>query len=95
MEFAADGIVWVEEDMSAMRTPPAITPPARSSAPIPFRWNVEQYRELYTTNMFNDLKTMLINGELYVLAMPGPRHDVTLGLTDDWLRRQITSGCFI
>lgn len=62
-------------------TPPPLNsiPPVPVSPPQPIRWTIAQYRELYKTGLFNDVKTMLIHGEVYVVGMPGPRH--TLGVT--------------
>lgn len=58
----------------------------------PFRWTVAQYRDLAKTGQFHDKKTMLIGGEVYVVAMPNPPHDLALGLTDDWLRTVFADG---
>lgn len=72
--------------------PVAVAPPTPQPQPTvqlppqPFRWTIQQYRELAKTGLFNDKKTMLLDGVLYVMVMPKPDHDLALGKTDDWLR---------
>lgn len=81
--------------MTALLIPPPLTPvatpplPAAAPAatpPQPFRWTIKQYRELPKAGLFHDTKTMLLNGEIYLMPPPKPPHDLALGLTDDWLR---------
>jgi len=76
--------------MTALSTlrPPTLAP----ASPMPHRWTVAQYRDLAKSGQFHDRKTMLIDGEVYVLAMPNPPHDLALGLTDDWLRTAFPTG---
>lgn len=75
--------------LASMPTPTAA--PARVG-PQPFRWTIAQYRDLAKTGLFHDMKTMLLDGEVYTMVMPNPPHDVALGLTDDWLRTVFTTG---
>ena len=63
-----------------------------SPAPTPYRWTISEYRKLGKTGLFHNRKTMLIHGEFYVLKSHGPAHDLTLGLTDDYLRTSLPSG---
>ena len=65
---------------------------AGPTQPQPFRWTVEQYRDLAKTGQFRDAKTMFIDGEVYVVVMPKPPHDFASGLTDDWLRTAFAVG---
>ena len=83
--------------MSAVASLPAppVTPPPAAAGPRPFRWTIAQYRELYKTGLFCDVKTMLLHGELYVMVMPNPPHDTALALTDDWLRTVFGSGYYV
>lgn len=88
--------------MSAVITPSSVgtvTPPPRASvlspAPQPIRWTIDQYRELYKTGLFHDMKTMLIHGEVYTMVMPNPPHDTALGKTDDILRTVFVNGYHI
>ena len=69
--------------MSTITTPPV--PSYRSRNPVPYRWTIREYRALDRTNLFHDVKTMLIHGELYVLPFPRPPHDVAMTATDNFL----------
>ena len=57
---------------------PAAPPPPAALAP--HRWTLDEYRQLHKTGLFEDRKVMLLNGELYVMPMPGPPHDVSMTL---------------
>ena len=52
--------------------------------PQPFRWTVEQYRDLAKTGQFHDKKTMLIDGEVYVMAMPNPPRSKFVTRANPW-----------
>jgi len=82
--------------MSTLLAPPASPIPAPvapiRSGPQPFRWTIPQYRDLAKTGLFHDMKTMLLDGEVYAMVMPSPPHDVALGLTDAWLRTVFVAG---
>lgn len=92
--------------MSAVLTPPrsvaltspapvVVTPPPAAAPqlpPQPFRWTIRQYRDLNKIGVFDHTKTMLLDGEIYLMPPPKPPHDVALGLTDDWLRTVFGSG---
>ena len=67
-------------------------PPTPQLPPQPFRWTLEQYRDLDKIGFFNDKRTILLDGEIIQMVMPKPPHDVALGLTNDWLRRAIPAG---
>jgi len=74
-----------------------ITPPPKPSVPSAagwqaYRWTITAYRNLGSTGLFDDVKTMLIDGEIFTMVMPNPPHDVALGLTDSWLRTAFTAG---
>ncbi len=88
-------------------TPATITPPPQPLTPPngthatsetqpsewkPHRWTIAAYRKLGETGLFNDMKTMLIHGEVFTMTMPNPPHDVFLGILDDWLRTVFASG---
>ncbi len=64
---------------------PAVPPPA-PAALAPHRWTLDEYRELDKLDAFRDVKTMLLDGEIYDTPPPGPNHDLCLGLTQDWLQ---------
>ena len=84
--------------MSAALAPPlpaAVTPPPAGTLAIslqPYRWTIAEYRELGKLTLFRDKRTMLLDGELYVMALPKPPHATALGLTDDWLRSVFHGG---
>lgn len=82
--------------MSAVLTPPqpAVTPPPAglpAAGPQPHRWTLTEYRRLGETGLFTDKRSMLLHGVLYVMAHPKPPHNLSLGLTDDWLRTVFTA----
>lgn len=87
--------------MSAVLTPPPLTKVAQTPAavpvaqlpPRPFRWTLKQYRELGP--LIGDQKTMLLDGEIFLMPPPKPPHDVALALTDAWLRTVFASGYFV
>jgi Uma2 family endonuclease len=60
--------------------------PAQQDPPKPLRFTISQYRQLGSTNLFNDVKTMLIDGELYVMGMPKPPHDFGLSAALEFLQ---------
>jgi Uma2 family endonuclease len=72
-----------------------LTPPPRS-APVqalqPYRWSIDEYRELDKTGLFHDKKTMLLHGEVFVMGLPSGPHDMALNLTQDYLRSIIPAG---
>jgi Uma2 family endonuclease len=70
----------------AVLTPPAPAASLPAAEPKPYRWTIARYRELDKTGLFYDVKTMLIDGELYVMPMPSPPHDISLNLADGFLR---------
>jgi Uma2 family endonuclease len=78
---------------AATTTPPPVkpilAPPAGWQA---FRWTIKQYRELHRFEWFQNVKTMLIDGEIFTMVMPNPPHDVALNLTYEFLRATFPSG---
>ncbi len=86
--------------MATVLTPPpqpagTTTPPpagALAVGPQPYRWTLAEYRELGKLDLFRDKRTMLLDGELYVMSLPKPPHSVALGLTDEWLRSVFRGG---
>src|ERR1700722_7796004 len=66
-----------------------LTPPASSvnlTGPQPYRFTIEAYRKLGDTGLFHDLKTMLIEGEIFAMTLPKPPHDTALNLAYEFLR---------
>ena len=64
-------------------------------APKPYRYSITEYRKQGAAGAYGDHKTMLINGEVYILAQPAPPHNLSLGKTDDLLRTIFTTGFHI
>jgi Uma2 family endonuclease len=57
-----------------------------SAPPTPHRFTIAEYRKLYETGLYYDKKTMLIDGELYVMGMPKPPHDFGLSASLEFLQ---------
>ncbi len=64
---------------------PASPAPAPTGGWVPFRWTITQYRRLGSLGIFDDVKVMLIDGEIFTMVMPNPPHDVALNLTLQYL----------
>ena len=76
-------------------TPPPAGSPGKPSAPTrlqPYRWTIAAYRKLAPTGLFNDMKTMLLHGELYTMGMPKPPHDFALNAAYEFLRSFCPAG---
>jgi Uma2 family endonuclease len=83
--------------MTALLTPPPHAPglPAPTVPQLPsrpFRWTLKEYRELDKIGFFHDRRTMLLDGEIILMANPSDSHDMALGKLDDWVRTVFTSG---
>jgi Uma2 family endonuclease len=78
--------------MSALLAPPAapVVPPA--AGPRPLRWTVDQYQELGKAGLFDNVRTMLIHGEILTMPNPKPAHDTAMALVEDWLRTVFAVG---
>lgn len=72
--------------MSTITMPAPVPALPRPRALAPHRWTIREYRELARTGLFHDAKTMLLNGELFVMGMPKPPHDFALSATYEFLR---------
>lgn len=72
---------------AATTTPPPVKPvPVPQVEPRPMKWTVELYQELGKLDFFQAEKTVLIDGEIFVMPPPGPPHDTALAYVEDWLR---------
>lgn len=70
-----------------------IAPPLSSSpGPGPRRWTIEEYRKLGKAGLFTDRKTILLDGEIMVMPLPDPPHNLSLGLADQYLRSICPAG---
>lgn len=61
--------VWRRRHVQHVLTPPK-TP--HSQPPKPHRWSMAEYREIDKTGLFQDVKTMLLYGEVCVMLLPSP-----------------------
>ena len=62
-------------------SPAVLAPPianAPSIGPRPYRWTISEYRELETTGRFHDVKTMLIDGAIFVVPRSDPLRMVNI-----------------
>lgn len=76
----------------APATASPITPPAAGW--IRLRWTLDQYRRLDEKH-FGDVRTVLIDGEIYIVPRANPPHDVALSLTDEYLRSICPPGHYV
>jgi Uma2 family endonuclease len=74
-------------------TPPV--PPTQPSAWAPVRWTLRDYRKLGSLDLFQDVKVMLIKGEIFTMPAPKPPHDEGLSLTQEFLRGAFSIGHFV
>ena len=74
--------------MSSAVLKPNIAP----MTPQPYRWTCDEYRTLRGAGRFNDRRVMLIEGEILIMPLPDPPHNLSVGLIDDWLRMVFTAG---
>ena len=78
--------------MSAVVTPPPKPQTPPSAGWQSYKWTIEGYRKLGATGLFHDMKTMLIDGEIFTMVMPNPPHDAALAFVEDWLRTVFVVG---
>ena len=79
--------------MTAVMTPPKpLKKSAAAAPPAPHRWTIPEYRELGKTGLFQDVKTMLLHGEIYIMPMPSPPPDSSLNRADAYLRSICPAG---
>ncbi len=78
--------------MTALLTPPPLTPIRPPARLQPLRWTVDEYRRLGKTGLFDGVRTMLLHGEIFAMPMPEPPHNTSLGLTHEVLQRVFAVG---
>lgn len=61
-----------------------LSPPRRNVAlaPTPKRYSVAEFHQMWESGLFDDCKPMLIDGEVYEMAKPGPKHNTVTTLCD-------------
>ena len=77
--------------IATLAKPPAPTSTGWES----FRWTIAQYRDLGKTGCFDNVKTMLIDGEIFTMVMPRPPHDTALALSMVWLQSVFGHGYYV
>jgi Uma2 family endonuclease len=65
------------------------------NGPKPYRWSIPEYRRLRNTGLFHDMKTMLIEGEIFTMTMPSPPHDTALTLAFQYLLSVCPVGYYV
>ncbi|MCI0703359.1 MAG: Uma2 family endonuclease [Planctomycetia bacterium] len=72
---------------AAFPTAPAPIPtPPTSVEPQPIKWTCDDFYLMGGLPSVRDRKIMLIDGEVLVMAAPGPLASISHGLAEDWLR---------
>jgi len=71
-----------------------ISAPKRSvaAAPTPKRYSVAEFHQMWESGLFDDCKPMLINGEVFEMATPGPAHNMATSLADYALKSIFAAG---
>ncbi len=80
--------------MSIAVLPTPISPPPAPTGPRPMKWTCEEMYRMSGIPSIRDKRLMLIEGEVLEMAFPGPLHDISLGMTDRWLRRTFPDSQF-
>ncbi|HKB00706.1 MAG TPA: Uma2 family endonuclease [Gemmataceae bacterium] len=71
---------------------------ATSAPPIlprPKRWTVAEFHRLWEQGWFERSRPMLLDGEIYEMAIPGPRHNTGVGLADYALKAVFAVGYWV
>jgi Uma2 family endonuclease len=69
--------------------PPVAAPPTRK------RWTVAEFHELWEDGWFEHCRPMLLDGEIYEMAIPGPPHNAGVGLADYTLKAVFAQGFWV
>src|SRR4249919_1525159 len=82
--------------MSAL-TLPAPTRIAAPAPPPPTRkqWTVDEFHRLWEQGWFEHCRPMLVSGEIYETAIPGPLHNTSVGLADYLLKAIFGDGYWV
>jgi|SRR5262245_7911140 len=62
--------------------PPAVPPRTVSAPPTRKRFTVAEFHNMWEAGWFDHCKPMLIDGEVFEMAKPGPAHNTALTLAD-------------
>src|SRR5204863_3809855 len=75
--------------------PLPIALPAPSSPPLPKRWTVKEFHQLWEDGWFEDCRPMLLDGEIFQMAIPGHLHNKGVGMADYALRKIFADGYWV
>jgi Uma2 family endonuclease len=67
--------------MSVLTLPAPAAVPA-VGPPVPKRWTVAEFHQLWEEGWFEGAKPMLLDGEIYLMPIPGPLHSTGVTLAD-------------
>jgi Uma2 family endonuclease len=81
--------------MSVLTLPPTPSSRPAPSRPTPKRYTVAEFHEMWEAGWFEHCKPMLIDGEVFEMAKPGPLHNASAGLADYILKAIFTSGYWV
>ena len=56
--------------------------PAPSSPPVPKRWTVAEFHQLWEDGWFEGCRPMLLDGEIFQMPIPGNPHDKGVGMAN-------------
>ncbi len=71
---------------------PVAAPSVPQPPPLPFRWTLEQYRQLNDVPALLHLRTMLIDGVILAMPNANPPHSGTLSVVNSWARAVFSTG---
>jgi Uma2 family endonuclease len=80
--------------MSVLAPPAPTTVPA-VGPPVPKRWTVAEFHQLWTDGWFEGTRPMLLDGEIYQMAIPGHPHNKGVGLMDYALKAVFATGYWV
>src|SRR5438309_7432253 len=75
--------------------PPALAPVPTIGPPVPKRWTVAEFHQLWEEGWFEGSRPMLLDGRIYQMAIPGPQHNVGVGLADYVLKAAFATGHWV
>ncbi len=66
-----------------------------TASPTPKRYTVAEFHQMWESGLFDDCKPMLVNGEVFEMASPGPAHNMATSLADYVLKSVFATGFFV
>src|SRR3954452_10573457 len=73
-------------------TLPTPAPVVAPGPPAPKRWTVAEFHQLWEDGWFEGSKPMLLDGEIYLMPIPGPLHSTGVTLADYAIKAVFTQG---